>query len=159
MNNDVEFDTLEDEDQQPGLSKEEKKKQFGEVFTPPELVNEILDQLPAELWKDPNKTWLDNSCGEGAFLLQVKARLMTGLAEWEPDPVKRQAHILHNQIYGVELQTDNWRRCRAALGLTPEGNDGNIVNANALEYDYSFRKNDRGGYVLTAGTFEDLFEF
>ena len=29
------------------LSLEEKKKQFGEVFTPVELVNEILDQLPA----------------------------------------------------------------------------------------------------------------
>ncbi len=85
------------------LSKEEKKKQFGEVFTPPALVNEILDQLPADIWGDPNKTWLDNSCGEGAFLIEVKRRLMQGLATWQPDPVLREQHILSKQIYGVEL--------------------------------------------------------
>lgn len=141
------------------LSKEEKKKQFGEVFTPPELVNEILDQLPLEVWQDPTKTWLDNSCGEGAFLIQVKRRLMEGLAAWEPDPIKREAHILNNQIYGVELQTDNWRKCRVNLGLTPDGNDGNIVNTDALTYNYLFLKDDQGGYKLTDNTFEDMFEF
>lgn len=141
------------------LSKEEKKKQFGEVFTPPELVNQMLDQLPKEIWSDPTKTWLDNSCGEGAFLLQVKRRLMEGLAEWEPDPVKREQHILNNQIFGVELQTDNWQRCRQLLGLTPTGNDGNIVNTDALAYDYSFRKDHKGGYVTAGNTFDELFSF
>ena len=141
------------------LSKEEKKKQFGEVFTPPELVNEILDQLPPEIWSDPNKTWLDNSCGAGAFLNLVKQRLMTGLAEWEPDAAKREQHILHNQIYGVELQSDNWRACRQLLGLTPTGNDGNIVCADGLTYSYSFLKDDQGGYKLEDTTFEDLFCF
>ena len=141
------------------LSKDEKKKQFGEVFTPPALVNEILDQLPTEVWQDPNKTWLDNSCGTGAFLIEVKRRLMEGLADWQPDPSLRETHILHNQIYGVELQADNWRTCRHNLGLTPLGNDGNIVCTDALTYDYSFRKDARGGYILTAGTFEELFEF
>lgn len=141
------------------LTKMEKQKQFGEVFTPPALVREILDQLPPELWKDPDKTWLDNSCGDGAFLVQVKERLMTGLAEWEPDPIKREQHILNNQIYGVELQTDNWIKCRTRLGLTPDGNDGNIVNTDALTYNYLFQKDDRGGYVLRDDSFEDLFEF
>jgi type I restriction-modification system DNA methylase subunit len=141
------------------LSKEEKKKQFGEVFTPPELVNEILDQLPPELWSDPTKTWLDNSCGQGAFLLEVKRRLLKGLETWEPDPVAREQHILNNQIFGVELQRDNWMKCRSLLGLAPDGNDGNIVNTDALTYDYSFRKNPNGGYVLTNNTFEELFSF
>lgn len=141
------------------LSKEEKKKQFGEVFTPPELASEMLDQLPSCLWSDPNKTWLDNSCGEGVFLLEVKRRLMEGLADWEPDPIKRAQHILHNQIYGVELQRDNWIKCRINLGLTPTGNDGNIVNTDALTYDYSFRKHNDGSYRLDNNTFEDLFSF
>ncbi len=140
------------------LSKEEKKKQFGEVFTPPALVNEILDQLPADIWGDPNKTWLDNSCGEGAFLIEVKRRLMQGLATWQPDPVLREQHILSKQIYGVELQRDNWMRCREKLGLTPTGNDGNIVCANGLEYNYTFLKDDKGGYVVTDNTFDSLFQ-
>lgn len=141
------------------LSKEEKKKQFGEVFTPPALVNEILDQLPADIWQDPHKTWLDNSCGEGVFLLEVKRRLMQGLESWEPDFSKREQHILNNQIYGVELQRDNWIKCRQNLGLSPTGNDGNIVNTDALAYDYSFRKDSSGGYRLDNNTFEDLFSF
>lgn len=139
------------------LNKEQKKKQFGEVFTPPELVNEILDQLPPEVWTDPMKTWLDNSCGQGAFLVAVKNRLMDSLKHWEPDPIKREQHILNNQIYGVELQQDNWRQCRINLGLTPDGNDGNIVNTDALTYDYSFQKNSQGGYKISGSTFEDLF--
>jgi type I restriction-modification system DNA methylase subunit len=141
------------------LTKTEKKKQFGEVFTPVELVNEILDQLPPEVWLDPTKTWLDNSCGAGVFLVEVKRRLMTSLATWEPDPVKLAAHILDKQIYGVELQRDNWIQCRINLGLTPTGNDGNIVNTDALEYSYTFLKDDQGGYKLTDSTFDDLFEF
>ena len=139
------------------LNKEQKKKQFGEVFTPPELVAEILDQLPPEVWTDPMKTWLDNSCGQGAFLVAVKNRLMDSLKHWEPDPIKREQHILNNQIYGVELQQDNWRECRINLGLTPDGNDGNIVNTDALAYDYSFQKNPQGGYKISGSTFEDLF--
>ena len=139
------------------LSKEEKKKQFGEVFTPPELVNEILDQLPSEIWNDHTKTWLDNSCGEGVFLVEVKRRLMKGLEGWQPNEALRERHILDNQIYGVELQRDNWIRCRENLGLTPTGNDGNIVCADGLAYNYAFLKDDKGGYVIADNTFDSLF--
>ena len=146
-------------DQTPSvLSKEDKKKQFGEVFTPPELVNEILDELPKEIWQDPDKTWLDNSCGAGAFLVEVKHRLMAGLADWEPDAQKREAHIISKQIYGVELQADNWRTCRLNLGLSATGNDGNIVCADGLTYNYTFEKTE-SGYRMTDNTFEDLFAF
>jgi len=141
------------------LSLEEKKKQFGEVFTPVELVNEILDQLPAEIWQDPTKTWLDNSCGAGAFLIEVKRRLMSGLAQWQPDPILRERHILNHQIYGVELQRDNWQRCRELLGLTPKGNDGNIVNADGLAYNYLFVKDEQGGYVTSDTTFDSFLSF
>jgi type I restriction-modification system DNA methylase subunit len=141
------------------LSKQDKQKQFGEVFTPVELVDEILDNLPSLVWSNPAKTWLDNSCGDGAFLVRVKTRLMEGLREWEPDDKKREFHILDKMIYGVELQRDNWIKCRVNLGLTPTGNDGNIVNTNALEYHYSFLKDDKDGYVLTDSTFDSIFEF
>jgi len=151
-------DEAEADEANGSLSLDEKKKQFGEVFTPVELVNEILDQLPIELWSNPTKTWLDNSCGEGAFLIQIKRRLMEGLKEWEPDEAKREKHILENQIYGVELQEDNWQRCRINLGLTPTGNDGNIVCSDGLTYNYTFQKNGKGGYVMGDSTHEEFFE-
>jgi site-specific DNA-methyltransferase (adenine-specific) len=36
-----------------------------EVFTPPKLANEILDQLPPEIWRDKNARFLDpfTKCG------------------------------------------------------------------------------------------------
>jgi type I restriction-modification system DNA methylase subunit len=144
---------------EPKLSKQEKKKQFGEVFTPPELVEEMLNNLPPEVWQDASKTWLDNSCGNGAFLVAIKNRLMVGLKQWQPDAALREKHILDNMIFGVELQADNWQECRTRLGLTPTGNDGNIVQADALTYHYRFDKNDQGGYDMSEDTFGNLFEF
>ena len=100
------------------------------------------------------------SAGGGhVILVEVKKRLMQGLKTWEPDQFKREQHILNNQIYGVELQHDNWQQCRINLGLTPDGNDGNIVNTDALAYNYSFEKNDQGGYKTADSSFEDLFSF
>lgn len=49
------------------LQTKEKRKKLGQVFTPPTLVNEMLDKLPPEAFKDSSKTWLDNSCGPIRF--------------------------------------------------------------------------------------------
>ena len=46
-----------------------------EVFTPPPLVNRILDLLPANLWGDPNATFLDPGCKSGVFLREIAKRL------------------------------------------------------------------------------------
>jgi hypothetical protein len=77
-------------------------KEFGEVFTPPELVNEILDKLPEKIWEDPTKTWLDPTCGNGAFLVEIQNRL---LKHHKP------SHILNDMLYGVDIQEDNAYEC------------------------------------------------
>lgn len=38
-----------------------------EVFTPPKLVNDMLDMLPEELWQDKNVTFLDPVSKSGVF--------------------------------------------------------------------------------------------
>ena len=50
-----------------------------EVFTPPEVVNQILDLLPQELFQDPNTTFLDPACKTGVFLCEIAKRLLVGL--------------------------------------------------------------------------------
>jgi site-specific DNA-methyltransferase (adenine-specific) len=40
-----------------------------EVFTPPSLVNQILDLLPVELWSDPDARFLDPVCKSGVLAL------------------------------------------------------------------------------------------
>ena len=33
-----------------------------EVFTPPDVVNKMLDLLPTEVWSNPNLKFLDPAC-------------------------------------------------------------------------------------------------
>ena len=63
-----------------------------EVFTPPKLVNEILDLLPQNIWSDKNATFLDPVCKSGVFLREIAKRLMVGLEKTIPDKQKRIDH-------------------------------------------------------------------
>lgn len=116
-------------------------KQTAEVFTPTPLVQEILDKLEEDdqtLFLDPEKTFLDNSCGDGQFLSEVVIRKM-----------ERSGCTLEKALsttYGVELMEDNVIECKKRLaGPNPTPQiiailDKNIVCADALTYDYSFGK-------------------
>ena len=49
-------------------------KKTAEVFTPQPLVIEMLYKLESEnpeLFVDPDKTFIDNSCGDGEFLGEI----------------------------------------------------------------------------------------
>ncbi len=74
-----------------------------EVFTPPNLVNQILDLLPPELWQNPNATFLDPVCKSGVFLREIAKRLMIGLEKQIPDTQQRANHIYKNQIFGIAI--------------------------------------------------------
>jgi hypothetical protein len=47
-----------------------------EVFTPPEIVNQMLDMLPEDIWRDKNATFLDPACKSGVFLREIAKRLI-----------------------------------------------------------------------------------
>lgn len=89
-----------------GVSEVEKKIN-GEVFTPFELINEMLDTLPKEVWSNPNLKWLDPANGIGNFPAVIIQRLMSGLVGFEPDPSKRYKHILENMIYICDISSKN----------------------------------------------------
>jgi hypothetical protein len=114
-------------------------KETAEIFTPTQLVQDILDEMEKEdstLFSDPTKTFLDNSCGDGQFLSEVVIRKM-----------ERSGCSLEQALsttYGVELMEDNINECRTRLaGPDPterimEIINNNIVHHDALTYDYSF---------------------
>ena len=114
---------------------DERAKQLGEVFTPTELVLEILDQLPGQVW-DEGRTYLDPTCGNGQFLAAV---LIIKMELGHKNPL--------STIYGVDIMQDNVDECRQRLidiaGDTP-GNweivRNNIRCEDGLKYDYSFDK-------------------
>lgn len=74
-----------------------------EVFTPPKVVNRMLDMLPPETWSNPNLKFLDPACKTGVFLREIAKRLIVGLKEQIPDLQQRLDHIFHNQLYGIAI--------------------------------------------------------
>jgi hypothetical protein len=108
-------------------------KATGEVFTPTPLVQEILDKLDPELFKDPSKTFIDPACGDGQFLGEVLIRKIENGIDFE---------IALSAIYGVDLMQDNVELCRERLLCGREDLshivEKNIVCADGLEYNYCF---------------------
>ena len=74
-----------------------------EVFTPPSLAAQMLDLLPAEIWKDKNARFLDPASKTGVFLREIAKRLNKGLEKEIPNPQTRINHILQNQIFGLAI--------------------------------------------------------
>src|SRR5260370_11564407 len=74
-----------------------------EVFTPPQLVNRILDILPTDLWSDKESTFLDPGCKSGVFLREIAKRLDKALETQIPNRPKRMNHIFKNQLFGLAI--------------------------------------------------------
>lgn len=74
-----------------------------EVFTPPKLVNEMLDMLPQELFRDKQTTFLDPVTKSGVFLREIANRLNEGLKDQIPDQQERINHIFSKQLYGIAI--------------------------------------------------------
>lgn len=109
-----------------------KRRGMSEAYTPTELVREILDSLPDELWEE-GKTFVDPECGIGQFLVEVaKIKLSLG-----------HTNVLET-IYGTDIMEDNVIECRARLlgvcGDTTENREcvaRNIKQGDALTYNYA----------------------
>jgi site-specific DNA-methyltransferase (adenine-specific) len=74
-----------------------------EVFTPPNIVNEMLDLLPQELFSNSSTTFLDPACKSGVFLREIAKRLIDGLKDEFPDLQVRLDHIFQKQLFGIAI--------------------------------------------------------
>ena len=83
-----------------------------EVFTPPELANQMLDSLTqawaednngANLWEDRNVKFLDPCTKSGVFLREITTRLTIGLKTKIPNLEERVEHILSKQVFGIGI--------------------------------------------------------
>lgn len=123
------------------MSREERYRVTGEVFTPPSLTKKILSSLPKEVWKE-NKTFLDPACGIGNLLIPVLWRKI----ENGHKPLKAL-----QSVYGVDIMPDNVRECRIRLlslvsvfeAVTEDHIKATLANIvfvkkGSLEYDFSF---------------------
>ena len=121
-----------------GINRDQSRiKSLSEVFTPTQLVQEILDKLPPELFTDTTKTYLDPSCGDGQFLGEILIRKVENGIDFEQ---------ALKTIYGVDIMQDNVDLCRERLLCGQEHLrpivEENIVCADAFKYHYRFDSSD-----------------
>ena len=108
----------------------ERVKKTAEVFTPMDLCLRMVREIPEEKLKDPDAKFLDNSCGDGNFLVAL-LKVLSRYHDAE--------HVLNNMVYGVDLMPDNVAEAKRRLGLTPEmAGWHHVVCADGLTYDYEF---------------------
>ena len=107
----------------------EKRAEFGEIFTPRTLVDDMLNLLPAEVFANPEATWLDPGAGRGQFSMALFWRLDQGLTSAIPESETRKRHILERMLFMVELQAENVALLRSRFGP-----NANIIHANFLEW-------------------------
>lgn len=99
----------------------------GEVFTPMELCQQMVQEIPEHILKNPNSTFLDNSAGSGNFLVALRDEL-TRYHDVE--------HVVNHMLYAVELMEDNHAELCKRVGVSVD--HPHYVCADAMLYDYGF---------------------
>lgn len=106
---------------------DERIKQTQEVFTPTDLINLMIEDIPIEQLKNPNSRFMDNCAGSGNFIVG----LYEALQEYHSKD-----HIINNMLYAVELMEDNHKEMCRRLDITAD--HPHFVCADALQYHYRF---------------------
>lgn len=118
-----------------------------EVFTPPEIADEMLELLAdawadehggANIWADSSLTFLDPFTKSGVFLREITSRLVDGLRHEIPDLQERVDHILTRQVFGIgithltsliarrSLYCSKWANGKHSVATSFTAEDGNI---------------------------------
>jgi type I restriction-modification system DNA methylase subunit len=142
--NDI-IDHIRNRSYMSGVEREQTRvKATGEVFTPTDLVQEVLDQYD---FTDADQPFMDPTCGDGQFLGEVLIRKVESGIDFE---------TALSMIHGVDLMQDNVDLCRERLLCGRQDLrhivEQNIVCADGLKYHYRFDNSPLDP------EFDDLFE-
>ena len=85
----------------------EKSDKHGEVFTPNELIYEMISKLPRDIWEDKTKTFFDPCAGKGNFPIYIVKKLFIHLQEHIPNEEERLKHIVEKQLFMAEFQRES----------------------------------------------------
>lgn len=101
------------------IKSEKRVADHGEVFTPPWMVDAMLDLVKEEAERIDSR-FLEPACGSGNFLVQVLRRKFAAVhLKYGNSRFERQHYALLALmcIYGIELLEDNISECRDNLLL------------------------------------------
>lgn len=90
-----------------GVKSKERTRRYGEVFTPRWLAEKMIDEIPGA--SGVGATVFEPCCGEGAFITCVLRRKLANTRSYAEKIRACQT------CYGIDIQLDNVRACRARL--------------------------------------------
>ena len=104
-----------------GIVSKERVKEFGEVFTPDSIVNDMMDLVDSRLNPECSdkeyisKIILEPSCGDGQFLVRILYRKLERVQKLPAE--ERQLHLIKalRSTIGVDIQNDNVEKTRKRL--------------------------------------------
>ncbi len=134
----------------------------GEVFTPPGLVNDMLDLVAHECERIDSR-FLEPACGDGNFLAEVlRRKLLTvdrqnakNKSRWQRDAV-----LAVCSLYGIDLLADNIAACRDRLlaivaGAYEACHQAPLPDVARRAIEFILAKNIVQGDALTFRTADD----
>lgn len=114
-----------------------KSDAHGEVFTPFDLIVEMVRKIPLSTLTDPSKTYFDPCAGKGNFPIILIKALMKTLAKAIPNEADRLKHIIENQLFMAEYQ-DTSANFIAYYFQMGEGFKVNLYKGDTLQMPEDF---------------------
>ena len=115
----------------------EKSDKHGEVFTPNELIYEMISKLPRDTWEDKTKTFFDPCAGKGNFPIYIVKKLFIHLQEHIVDEEERLKHIVEKQLFMAEYQRESAEFIATAFSFG-KGYKVNLYVGDTLEMPEDF---------------------
>lgn len=106
---------------------------FGEVYTAEREVKAMCDLIPSEIWENIDSTFLEPSCGNGNFIVEILGRKLSRC--------RNEAEVIraYNSILGIDILPDNCEETKKRmLDICPDYADKrkmplNIICGDSLE--------------------------
>lgn len=131
---------------------------FGQYFTPREIVKFIVDVLPI----DHDKKVLDTSCGSGGFLLYALNKVREKATEYYPNyknDTKQYAKwfpywhdFAQNNLYGIEISEQISRAAKMNMIIHDDGHTNVITSDGLISDETIFSRTNNQGFRY--GTFD-----
>lgn len=88
------------------IKSKERVSQFGEVFTPENIVDDMLDLVKDESYR-LDSTFLEPACGDGNFLVKILERKLQTTSKMPIEDFDRNVFIAVSSIYAIDILKDN----------------------------------------------------
>lgn len=88
------------------IKSKERVSKHGEVFTPKNIVCDMIALIPDTTWSDIRSITLEPTCGNGNFIVEiVKKKIECGMSIYDS----------LNTTFGMDIMKDNIEECRLRL--------------------------------------------